>query len=65
MKALKHPRPLGVATAAGMLAVAIGLVWAQSGVARTTPHHPRGGFVRRITNPYLPYRVGSRWIYRG
>ena len=22
-------------------------------------------FVRHITNPYLPYRPGSRWVYAG
>src|SRR6476619_5286030 len=24
-----------------------------------------GHFVRHITNPYLPYRPGSRWVYAG
>lgn len=52
---------------AGLAAVA-GLVLAAGGGAATAK--PRAGvdpgdFVRTITNPYLPYRPGSVWVYTG
>ena len=34
--------------------------------ARASSHTPAtNGFVPAITNPYLPYTPGSRWVYKG
>ena len=34
--------------------------------ARASTHKPAAtGFVPTITNPYLPYTPGSRWVYKG
>lgn len=48
--------------AAGLLAV--GAVGASGHAAASAAVDP-GNFVRRISNPYLPYLPGSVWVYRG
>lgn len=57
---------LTLAAAAAAVAAAVGAADALS----QTSADPRagagaGGFAPRITNPYLPYRVGSTWVYWG
>ena len=54
--------PLAVLAAVAALALAAG--------GRDHAAAPRAGvdperFVRTITNPYLPYRPGSVWVYTG
>jgi hypothetical protein len=60
-------RPLAATLAsAAALAVMVGVIHGSGnaqGSAR--PAVPHAEFVRTITNPYLPYRPGSRWVYKG
>src|SRR5690348_9630241 len=65
-----YPRMIATTVAAGVVVAAIGIASAQPGVARSGVRHSapginRNDFARHITNPYLPYRVGSRWVYLG
>src|SRR6476659_3355337 len=51
------------AAAAAVIAAALAIA---VGPARGSGSTPRGRtFVRTITNPYLPYRPGAVWVYRG
>jgi hypothetical protein len=67
---LNHPRIVAATLAAGAAAAAGGLAFAPSGAARAATQRPapridRREFVRTITNPWLPYRPGSVWVYSG
>ena len=54
-----------MAGAAVACALAAGSAAAASGPSAGPSGHARPQFVRTITNPYLPYRPGSRWVYVG
>ena len=54
----------------GLLGAGILVAAAAFTDGRTTPANAGavidpGHFVRHITNPYLPYQPGSRWVYSG
>jgi hypothetical protein len=52
-----------VLTAALVVAGIAGIAAARSN--GSVPRVGSTGFVRTITNPYLPYRPGSVWVYKG
>jgi hypothetical protein len=54
--------PIAGLAAAAALAVAVG---GSAGAAKTRAGIDPGNFVRTITNPFLPYRPGSVWVYTG
>ena len=59
---MSHRKRVGTGLIAALGAViGLMLIATQGGAAATAP----GKFVRTITNPYLPYRPGSVWVYTG
>jgi hypothetical protein len=58
-------RAVGVAVAAAVATVAAVAAVHGSARAATSGAAGRVGFARHITNPYLPYRPGSTWVYAG
>jgi hypothetical protein len=59
---MSHRKRVGTGLIAALGAViGLMLIATQGGAAATAP----GKFVRTITNPYLPYRPGSVWVYSG
>jgi hypothetical protein len=63
-----RPRRSLTATLASVTALAavVGVIHGSgSAQGSARPAAPHSEFVRTITNPYLPYRPGSRWVYRG
>ena len=59
---MSHRKRVGTGLIAALGAViGLMLIATQGGAAATAP----GNFVRTITNPYLPYRPGSVWVYTG
>jgi hypothetical protein len=56
-----------IITTAALGIVAAMVVVGVSQAASSAKRHPQTakGWVRTITNPYLPYRPGSVWVYRG
>jgi hypothetical protein len=57
-------RALAVIAAAVAVAAAAGLTTLHS-AARAGAAIDPGNYVRHISNPWLPFRVGSKWVYRG
>src|SRR4051812_33068797 len=59
-------RPKIITTAALGVVAAVVVVGVSQAVGSATSHpQASAGGVRTITNPYLPYTPGSRWVYRG
>jgi hypothetical protein len=60
-----RPKIISTAAALAVVAAVVGVGISQAvGSARSHPH-AAAGWVRTITNPYLPYTPGSKWVYRG
>jgi hypothetical protein len=55
-----------ITTALGVGAAAVVVVGVSQAVGSAkSPSRAGTGWVRTITNPYLPYKPGSKWVYRG
>jgi hypothetical protein len=64
----KLSRVVAIAAAAALVAGAAALIGRSTTAGEASPAHrlvSPADFVRHITNPYLPWKPGSVWVYRG
>jgi hypothetical protein len=58
-------RTLAILIAGALVASAVGAATRHSAPARAGTTIDLHDYVHHISNPWLPFRVGSRWVYRG
>jgi hypothetical protein len=65
MERMMNRTTIAILIAGCLAAVAAGVTMRHSTSARAATTIDPNGYVRHISNPWLPFRVDSKWVYRG